>query len=253
LNFIDYRESQDYQSIFENAMEGIFQSSVDGRFLKINSAMARIYGYESPEEMVRSVSNISKNLYVDNASREFFVEKMSQAGHVEGFEARNYRKDGSIIWTRTNARTVRDGNGNILYFEGFLTDITSSKEVEFALRESEEKYRALVERLPGAVFLDKPDNPDKAFFVSSKIKDILGYSQDEWICDINWFDIIHPEDLDRIKIESEISDRAGSLFCQEYRLRKKNGEYIWIREETSLVKDDHGEPLFWQGFFPGYL
>lgn len=249
MNFVDHRNGEEYQSIFENAMEGIFQSSTDGRFLKVNPAMARIYGYDSPEDMVNSVTDIAKHVHVDLATREQFVAELTKHDLVEGFEARNYRKDRGIIWTRTNARTVRDEKGNILYFEGFLTDITLYKEAEIALRESEEKYRALVEHLPGAVFLNAPDSSEQTLFVSSKIEDILGYSPQEWTTKLRWSDIIHPEDQERIYAEIERTNKNGEIFRQEYRLRKKSGDYIWIREDTSLVKDENGKPLFWQGFF----
>ena len=124
----------DYQSIFDNAIEGIFQSSLEGRYLQVNPAMAQIYGYESPDEMVKLVTDISRQIYVDIQTRKQFLDDLLKNGRVDGFEARNYRKDGSIIWTRTNARAVRDENENTLYFEGFLTDITSRKEAEFTLR-----------------------------------------------------------------------------------------------------------------------
>lgn len=249
MNRINHRDGEGYQSIFENATEGIFQSSIEGSFLRVNPAMAHIFGYESPEDMVKSVANIAESIHVDEGTRIQFVEKLINHGRVVGYEARNYRKDKSVIWTRTNARTVHDEKGNILYFEGFLTDITSHKEAEIALLESEEKYRALVERLPGAVFLDRSDDPEKTLFISPKIEDLLGYSQGEWISQVSWSDIIHPEDRKRVLNASKRADETGELFRQEYRMRNKAGDYVWIREESSLVKDDDGQPLFWQGFF----
>ena len=249
MNLRDRIDSEGYQSIFENAMEGIFQSSIEGRYLKVNPAMARIFGYDSPEDMVSGVSDIAQEIHVDANTRNQFIQELTNHDQVVGFEARNYRKDGSIIWTRTNARTIRDEAGNLLYFEGFLTDITSYKEAEIALKESEEKYRVLVEHLPGAVFLNAIDDPDEIFYISSKIKEILGYSPEEWISKIHWSDHIHPEDRERVLRESQRTDETGELFLQEYRIRKRDGNYSWIREESSLIKRENGEPLFWQGFF----
>ena len=249
MNIRDSRKVEEYQSIFENAAEGIFQSTIDGRYLKVNPAMARIFGYNSPDEMVKSITDISKQIHPEEGTRKKFIEEISTHNQVKGFEARNFRKDQSIIWTRTNARAVRDENGDILYFEGFLTDITAQKEAELALRESEERYRSLVARLPGAVFLDEPDNLEKTIYISQKIKDLLGYSQEEWLSTITWKDCIHPDDRDRVLAENKRIHETGEPFHQEYRLRNKEGDYVWIREELSLVLDANGEPLFWQGFF----
>jgi PAS domain S-box-containing protein len=243
-----YHSGEDYQSIFENAIEGIFQSSLDGHFLKVNPAMAHIYGYDSPEDMITSIRSIKDQIYVDAEERKAFLKLLQKNGRVDRFEERNYRKDGSIIWTLTNARIVPDNEGNPLFIEGFLTDITSRKEAELALQASEERYRALVEHLPGVVFLDAPDDSEKNLYISPKIKDIFGYSSKEWNDEVSWSSSIHPEDRDRILAESERTDITGEPFREEYRFRKKDGQYIWVREETSLVKDEHGVPLFWQGF-----
>jgi PAS domain S-box-containing protein len=248
LSITIYQSGEEYQSIFENAIEGIFQSSLDGHFLKVNPAMARIYGYDSPEDMIASIRSIKDQIYVDAEERKTFLKSLQENGRVDRFEERNYRKDGSLIWTLTNARIVKDDEGNPLFIEGFLTDITSRKEAELALQASEERYRALVERLPGAVFLDAPDDSEKNLYISKKIEDIFGYTPREWNDEISWSSFIHPEDRDRILVESKRTDITGEPFREEYRFRKKDGQYIWVREETSLVKDEHGAPLFWQGF-----
>ncbi len=245
----DFQEIEEYKSIFENATEGIFQSTIEGRYLKVNPAMARIYGYDSPDDMVKSITDISKQIHVDKESRKKFLKEISTNDQVKGFEARNIRKDLSIIWTRTNARAVRDEKGNILYFEGFLTDITAQKDADLALRESEERYRSLVDRLPGAVFLDGPNDLDKTIYISPKIKDLLGYTQEEWLSDITWTDCIHPDDRDEVLTENKRTNETGEPFRQEYRLRNKEGDYVWIREESSLILDENSQPLFWQGLY----
>ena len=119
-----------YRSTFENAAEGIFQSTPGGRYLSVNPAMARIYGYETPEEMIAAVTDIAHQIYADPEMRGEFSRRLKKEGKVERFELRNLRKDGSLIWTSTNARIVRDAKGKVLFYEGFVQDITERKRVE---------------------------------------------------------------------------------------------------------------------------
>jgi PAS domain S-box-containing protein len=118
-----------YRGIFENSIEGIFQSSPDGRFLSANPAIARMFGYNSPDQLI-SERNLARNHYVDSGRRKVFTELMEENGFVRHFEQRAYRKDGSVIWTSENVRAVRDGSGTVLYYEGIIEDITRRKEIE---------------------------------------------------------------------------------------------------------------------------
>jgi PAS domain S-box-containing protein len=113
-----------YRGIFENAVEGIFQSSPEGRFLSVNPAMAQIFGYGSPEEMLTGVADISRQLYVDPRRRVDFSKVLRDEGLIKGFEAQMYRQDGSRIWISLNARAVQDEEGKVLYYEGFVQDVT---------------------------------------------------------------------------------------------------------------------------------
>lgn len=123
-----------YRSIFENALEGIFQSSPDGRFINVNPAMAKIHRYASPDEMMASVDNIAKQIYVDQDRQNAFITAINQQGTVKDFEYRSYCKDGSVIWTQVDARAVRDKHNEILYYEGIVQDITQRVYREDQLR-----------------------------------------------------------------------------------------------------------------------
>ena len=125
---------ENYRSIFENALEGIFQSSPSGRFICVNPALARIYGYDSPKEMIESITDIGEQLYVDPEKRTEFRELLEKQDTVKDCEYRCYCKDGSIIWTQIDARVVKDNNGNLLYYEGIVQDITERKRREDELR-----------------------------------------------------------------------------------------------------------------------
>ncbi|HAX86451.1 MAG TPA: hypothetical protein DCY91_09310 [Cyanobacteria bacterium UBA11370] len=125
---------ENYRSIFENALEGIFQSSPDGCFININPAMARIYGYDSPEEMIASVTDIQTQIYVNPRDRTQFRYLMEQYGQVQGLEYQAYRKDGSTLWVEIDARAVQDRSGKVLYYEGMIQDISDRKHREEELR-----------------------------------------------------------------------------------------------------------------------
>ncbi|WP_209870449.1 EAL domain-containing protein [Azospirillum soli] len=125
---------EQYRSIFENAVEGIYQTTVDGRYLRVNPALARIYGYDSPADLTDNLTDIAGQLYVDPGKREAFARAMAERDVVQNFEARVFRRDGSIIWITENARCVRDAGGRIRYYEGTVQDITERKRHEEKIR-----------------------------------------------------------------------------------------------------------------------
>lgn len=121
---------QKYRSIFENALEGIFQSTSDGRYISANRALAQIYGYDSPEELMATITNIPEQLYVEPHNYTEFLTLMQNYGEVSAFESRIYRKDGSIIWISESSRTVCNADGTLYYYQGFVEDITARKQAE---------------------------------------------------------------------------------------------------------------------------
>ena len=122
--------AQRHEGIVHNATEGIFQSTADGRYILANPALARLYGFSSPEELMGNLTDIAAQLYVDSDRRKQFSEIMAREDKVMNFESEIRRKDGSVIWISENARAVRSEDGDILYYEGFVRNITSRKNTE---------------------------------------------------------------------------------------------------------------------------
>ena len=136
-----------YRGLFDHAVEGIYQSTPEGRFIAVNQAMARMCGYESPEEMIAAITDISTQYYVDPRDRETYKSLLDASSRIDNIEYRVRRKDGSAIWVSGSSRVVRNDQGDTLYYEGRCQDITARKQAEDALRESEKQYRSVIENI----------------------------------------------------------------------------------------------------------
>jgi PAS domain S-box-containing protein len=175
-----------YRRIFENALEGIFQTATDGKLISANPALAQIYGYDSPEELLASVNDIERKLYVEPNRRQEFFALMEKYGTLSEFESEVYRRDGSIIWISEDARTVFDARGEVLYYQGFAEDITLRRVVDVerlrftndlekalvaqeklneALSESESRLTQFLEAMPVGIFV--VDGKGKPFYMNS--------------------------------------------------------------------------------------
>jgi PAS domain S-box-containing protein len=131
------RESEErYRSIFENVVEGIFQVTPNGCFLTANPVLARMYGYSSPEDLIETVTDIGRQVYAHPDERREFLRIVQEKGRVTGFEVQLKRKDGSIFWASINARSVSDGKGKVLYYQGTTEDITLRKLAEEELKKA---------------------------------------------------------------------------------------------------------------------
>lgn len=127
------RAESKYRSIFENAVEGIFQTTPEGRYITVNPMLAKIYGYSSPQQMIETLTDIEQQLYVDKDRRRLFVQHMLINGAIIGYESAVRKKDGSVIWISESARTIYDREGNVVGFEGTVEDITERKRAEIEL------------------------------------------------------------------------------------------------------------------------
>ena len=125
-----------YRTIVENAAGGIYQVTPEGQFLSANPAMARILGYDSPELMLREIKNAHDHIYISARDRAGFIRELETSGTIQNFETQVKTKSGARIWVNENARTVQDDDGNTLYYEGSMEDVTGRKEAELSLKEA---------------------------------------------------------------------------------------------------------------------
>ena len=161
-----------YHSVFDHLVEGIFQTTPDGHYLMANAALARIYGYNTPEELMTSLTDIGESLYVEAGRRDEFVRVMQQNDTITGFESQIYRKDGNVIWISENCRAVRNAKGKLLHYEGTVEDITQRRQAEENVRNSEALYHSLVETLPQNIF--RKDLEERFTFANQHFCKVLG-------------------------------------------------------------------------------
>ncbi len=219
------KTEEKYRSIFEYAVEGIFQSTPEGRYISANPAMARMFGYESPEELMADIADIKTQIYLDPQHRAEFQRLMARDGFVKDFEYQIYRKDGRTLLISENARAVRNEQGDILYYEGFMQDISERKEAE-ALS------RTLITKSPVGIYLLQ----DRKFVVTNHwFQTITGYGEKE-LSKLDFWQLVHPEDRSEVRTNAVKMLRGERLTPYEYRTITKRGETRWIMETAASIQ-----------------
>jgi PAS domain S-box-containing protein len=240
------RESEEkYRSIFENAVEGMFQSTPEGQLITANPSMARIFGYASQEEMNAQVSNIGLQLYASEEDRRAFQKLLKEHGIAGGFEAPFFRKDGSVLWGTLNVRAVTDADNNVLYYEGTLEDITPRKAAEEELKKSEEKYRNIFENAVMGIYQVTPGGQ----FLSANpiLASIHGYSSpEEMINSVTDVTQLYIDPSRRTELKRIMNER-GFVKDFEIIMRRKDGSLHWVSNTAQTVRDEHGAILYYEG------
>jgi PAS domain S-box-containing protein len=231
-----------YRSIFENATEGLFQSTSDGRLLTANPAMARILGYDSPEETIATITDIAHQLYVNPEDRAEAGRLQEENGTLEGFELEAYRKNGEKLWLSVNRRSVRNQTGEVLYFEGSLEDITARRRIEEEKRKTRQQYQSLVQSIDGIVW--EADLRSLNFtFVSKQSERLLGYPPEQWLSDPDfWEDHLHPDDRSwALELcHDAMAKRTDHEF--DYRMIAADGRVVWFRDNVTVDGTDNENP-----------
>ncbi|MGM0407946.1 MAG: PAS domain S-box protein, partial [Bacteroidota bacterium] len=210
-----------YKTIFEDAQVGIYQTTPDGKILQANPALLKMLGYNSIDELSK------RNLNVDDAfnlkKRSDFIQAISKSGLLKEYESEWLKKNGDFITVRENARIVPGENGDVEYFEGFVVDVTEHKQARKELKESEEKYRTLMENLNEVIMM--VDNDDKIQYVNKKFTEKLGYTLEEIKGKVGHEFLIEPKDHQIIKnANQQRIEKTKSQY--ELAFNAKNGTKI---------------------------
>jgi PAS domain S-box-containing protein/putative nucleotidyltransferase with HDIG domain len=231
-----------YRSIFENAVEGIYQSSPEGCFLTVNPAFARMLGFDSPEEMIVSITDIAHQIYGKTPRRKDFMQQIEEHGSVSGFEYQMRRKDNDMIWVSENARVVHNAEGKILYYEGVVEDITARKNAENSLMESEWRNRVVTEMTTDYTFIVDVDLHGmlNLRWASENMIRLAGKPASEVSAISIWKKIIHHDDasafLDFVRQILE-SGKSNAIEC---RTSARLGAKRWVEINAQPLKDEHG-------------
>ncbi len=225
---------ESYRDTFNHAIEGIFRSTFEGQWIEVNPSLAKIYGYDSPEELMANVQDLNTQNYLDPQRRASFVQQMREVGSVSDFQSEVRRRDGSAIWIAEFARIVTDEQGMALYFEGSVIDISASKRAELSLRKNEEEFRLLIETT-NVVPWEADLKTGRFFYVGPQAVPFLGFPIEEWMREGFWEERLHPDDREWVLITRSEAVEKGTSFECEYRMLRADGRTVWVRDMLSVI------------------
>ena len=218
-----------YRSIVEHAVEGIFQTTPDGRYLLANPALAAMYGYANVDELKSAVKEIARQLYVDPERRGEFIRLMNEHDSVRGFESQIFRKDGSIIWISENVRVIRNDAREVLYYEGTVEDITKRKQAE----EQIEEQAALLDKTQDAIIVRDLD--ERILFWNKGAERMYGWTREEAMTShISGIFSKNQEAFNAVLKDGEWSG--------EIQRTAMDGRKLIVETRWTLLRDNEGNP-----------
>ena len=226
-----------YRNLFENSPIGIYRTTPDGKILISNPAVVKMLGYESFKELAQNNLEIEKYSGQEN-SRSEYKKIIERDGKVTGFIAKWQKKDGQEIYVRENAKCNYDEGGKPLYYEGTAEDISNQISALNSLKESEEKFRSLVENINEIYYV--ADSLGRIVYVSPNISSFTGYKAEEWIGS-HAFKFVYENDIHRV-IKFYIDNRKDKTLDAsiEFRSMKRNGSIFWVEQITRFARDEKG-------------
>ena len=225
-----------YRDLFQYAPVGIYQSTRDGKIITANDELAKILGYSSTQELM---TNNIKVLYPDVNTRENLIADFEPSGSTANLEMQWLKKDGNKIWVNLNAHIIKNSKNQGSYFEGFVKDITVRKKAEQDLKETEIKYRQLIESV-SAIFWRSDPETFQFKFVSKQAETLLGYPVKQWLDEVDfWINHIHPEDRENAVQLCKTGTKERKLHSFDYRMITANGSTIWLKDIVQVLVSEN--------------
>jgi two-component system, sensor histidine kinase and response regulator len=234
------RDSEErLRGLADATFEGIAISE-GGRVLEVNRSFVEMFGYEASE-----VVGMPAVEFAAPESREAVVQHISE-GSSEPYEAVCLRKNGTTFDAEVRGKSSMY-RGRVVRVTA-IRDLTPRKQAERKLREAEQRYRALVEKVPAVVYVQEIGSPDAAMYMSPQIQTLTGYSAED--CrdpDLRWR-MVHPADRERMRSEDEQAGEPDEVIATEYRVLHRDGRTVWVRNEAVVIEDEVSGSRYWQGF-----
>jgi diguanylate cyclase (GGDEF)-like protein/PAS domain S-box-containing protein len=227
---------ESYRALFQSAAEGIYRSLPNGGFIDVNPAMAKIFGYDTPVQMLMEAHHQSSDYYVDRSHARSIYAQLENQGRIEQVLSQVRRRDGGTIWISENARAVRDAEGRVVFHEGTVIDITERMSSDAALQQSEALYKVLVDNCRDGVFLIQRGH---IIFANAAMTDMLGYAPGE-LNGAPYMDLVAPVDR-AAQMSRRVAREAGSSEVQRYEIR------MLRRDGTDLVAAVHADAVQYKG------
>ena len=248
-NFIDQssisenalRESEErFHSLYENSVIGLYRTTPQGDILLANPTMIRMLGFDNFDELAQR--NLEQKGYGYDYPRSKFLSEIEKSDVIIGLESKWTKNDGTSLWVRESAKAIRGADGNILYYDGTVEDITERKFAEEALLESNKRFNKLVSELNDIVWTASSDGLH-LIDVNNSFENIYGISVEEFKANPKcWIDMVHPDDR-------HIAESSGKELLEngkvqvEYRIIKPDGSIVWILDSKAMIYNDKGVPI----------
>lgn len=222
------------------------------RDLYVGPQVEQIFGY-TQDEWLNDLSEEEWAQHIHPDDRDWVMRVTGttgagRTGDPYAIEYRVRRKDGEYIWIREESHRGTVAEGMVPYWHGVIMDVTARKEAEEKLREAEEQFRSLVDNTPGVVYLDPLSYEEHTIYVSPKIEEVWGVTPEEYAGDPElWKVFLHPDDLERVELDEQAFLETGQPEATEYRVIRRDGRVVWIRDHATILRDADGEPVMIQG------
>ena len=241
------RAEEKFRVIFEDAPEGIFQTTPTGKLLAVNPAGAIMLGYSRLEDRDTVVDDVARDIWLDPRERARFMEHLEKHGEIQGFSCQVKCKDGAIKWVSISARKTCGADGKTLYYQGFIEDLTSRMAAEEARRKAEQQFREIFDDAPEGIFQVTPEG--RALAVNPAAAEMLGYeSAEEAIVALqNTANDPWPDSMDLARFIA-LLEQQGTVRDYRHQLKRRDGSLIWASSTARKIRGSDGKTICHQGF-----